>query len=244
MDDTTVSKVVKKGQISFAQQAVDHISEWSGNNLFQLNREKTKELVISFSHASLQFPPVTMDGGSIAVTEKAKLLGVIINNSLTWNDHVEELVKNAGQKLYFLTQLKRARVTPQDLVAFYCACVRSLLDYACAVFHFSLPQYLQTELERIQKRALFTIYPGLSYAEALVEAGIESIQDHQRQLSINLFSAISENPDNKLNKLVPPIINSNYNYKENQEIQSPGCQDQAFCRVIHYERSATRIGPR
>ena len=25
---------------------------------------------------------------------------------------------------------------------------------------------------------------------------------------------------------------------------SPGCQDQAFYRVIHYERSATRIGPR
>ena len=99
-------------------------------------------------------------------------------------------------------------MTPQDLVAFYCACVRSSLDYACAVFHFSLPQYLQTELERIQKRALFTIYPGLSYAEALVEAGIESIQDHQRQLSISFFSAISENPDNKLNKLVPPILNS------------------------------------
>ena len=45
-----------------------------------------------------------MDGGSIEVTEKTKLLGVIINNSLTWNDHVEELVKNAGRKLYFLTQ--------------------------------------------------------------------------------------------------------------------------------------------
>ena len=211
-----------------SQQAVDHISEWSGNNLFQLNREKTKELVISFSHASPQFPPVTMDGGSIAVTEKAKLLGVIINNSLTWNDHVEELVKNAGRKLYFLTQLKRARVTPQDLVAFYCACVRSSLDYACAVFHFSLPQYLQTELERIQKRALFTIYPGLSYAEALVEAGIESIQDHQRQLSINLFSAISENPDNKLNKLVPPIINSNYNLRKTRKFRVPVAKTKRF----------------
>ena len=73
-----VSEVVKKGQISFAQQAVDHISEWSGNNLFQLNREKTKELVISFSHASPQFPPVTMDGGLIEVTEKAKLRGVLL----------------------------------------------------------------------------------------------------------------------------------------------------------------------
>ena len=179
-------------------------------------------------HASPHFPPVTMDGGLIEVTEKAKLLGVIINNSLTWNDHVEELVKNAGRKLYFLTQLKRARVTSQDLVAFYCACVRSSLDYACAVFHFSLPQYLQTELERIQKRALFTIYPGLSYAEALVEAGIESIQDHQRQLSINLFCAISENPDNKLNKLVPPIITSNYNLRKTRKFRVPVANTKRF----------------
>ena len=165
---------------------------------------------------------------TVAVTEKAKLLGVIINNSLTWNDHVEELVKNAGRKLYFLTQLKRARVTPQDLVAFYCACVRSSLNYACAVFHFSLPQYLQTELERIQKRALFTIYPGLSYAEALVEAGIESIQDHQRQLSINLFCAISENPDNKLNKLVPPIITPNYNLRKTRKFRVPVAKTKRF----------------
>ena len=144
------------------------------------------------------------------------------------DNNVEELVKNAGRKLYFLTQLKRARVTPQDLVAFYCACVRSSLDYACAVFHFSLPQYLQTELERIQKRALFTIYPGLSYAEALVEAGIESIQDHQRQLSINLFCAISENPDNKLNKLVPPIITPNYNLRKTRKFRVPVAKTKRF----------------
>ena len=112
--------------------------------------------------------------------------------------------------------------------AFYCACVRSSLDYACAVFHFSLPQYLQTELERIQKRALFTIYPGLSYAEALVEAGIESIQDHQRQLSINLFCAISENPDNKLNKLVPPIITPNYNLRKTRKFRVPVAKTKRF----------------
>ena len=83
-----------------------------------------------------------MDGGSIAVTEKAKLLGVIINNSLTWNDHVEELVKNSGRKLYFLTQLKRARVTPQDLVAFYCACVRFITRLCVCSFSFLIATVL------------------------------------------------------------------------------------------------------
>ena len=161
VDDTSVSEVVTKGQNSIAQQAVDHISVWSRNNMFLLNREKTKDLVISYSRSPPHFLPITMDGGLIEVTEKAKLLGVTINNRLTWNDHIDNLVKKARRKLYVLVQLKRAQVSTQDLVAYYCACVRSSLDYACPVFHFSLPQYLHAELESVQRRALFTIFPGL-----------------------------------------------------------------------------------
>lgn len=72
------------------------------------------------------------------------------------------------------------------------------------------------------------VYPGISYAEALVEAGIESIQDHQRQLSINLFCAISENPDNKLNKLVPPIITPNYNLRKTRKFRVPVAKTKRF----------------
>lgn len=45
--DTTVSEVALKGQQSKGKQAVDHVSWWSGKNLFQINGDKTKELVIN-----------------------------------------------------------------------------------------------------------------------------------------------------------------------------------------------------
>ena len=80
--------------------------------------------------------------------------GITINSSLTWNDHIEDLVKKAFHKLYFLVQLKRAQISPKDLVAYYCACNRSTLDYACPLFHHALPKYLQLDLDRVQKRAL------------------------------------------------------------------------------------------
>ena len=48
VDDTTVSETIQKGQQSKAKQVVDHVSEWSKKNFFQLNCEKTKELIISF----------------------------------------------------------------------------------------------------------------------------------------------------------------------------------------------------
>ena len=45
---------------------------------------------------------------------------------------------------------------------------------------------------------------------------------------INLFCAISENPDNKLNKLVPPIITSNYNLRKTRKFRVPVANTKRF----------------
>ena len=181
VDDTTVSENIPKGQQSKSQEAVDAIYGWSKENLFQLNGEKTKELVISFSRDSPQLPRVCIDGTPIKTIQSTKLLGLTINDTLTWNDHIEELVKKASKKLYFLIQLKRAHVPTSDLVTYFCACIRSSLDYACPVFHYSLPKYLQVELERVQRRALSCIFPRVHYSDALQLAGLESIRAHQEK---------------------------------------------------------------
>ncbi|PFX12666.1 putative RNA-directed DNA polymerase from transposon BS [Stylophora pistillata] len=119
VDDTTLSKKVPNGQQSRAQEAVDHVSNWSVDNLFQLNLEKTKELAISFCRFPELFDPVIIDGTQIQATTSNELLGLTINNTLTWNDHVDGLVKKAARKIHFLVQLKRARVPAEDLVAYY-----------------------------------------------------------------------------------------------------------------------------
>ena len=69
--------------------------------------------------------------------------GLTISDNLTWNAHVSEIIKKASKKLYYLVQLKRARVPPSDLVLFYTSCVRSGVDYAVPVFYNALPQYLK-----------------------------------------------------------------------------------------------------
>ena len=47
---------------------------------------------------------------------------------------------------------------PEDLIKFHVACIRSILLYACQVYHYSLPDYLSKSLERIQKRVMKIIY--------------------------------------------------------------------------------------
>ena len=143
-------------------------------------------------------------GNSIESVQCAKLLGVVINSNLTWNDHIKELLKKASRKHDFLVQLKRARAPSDDLVAYYCgACIRSSLDYACPVFHYALPKYQQVELEGVQKWALSFIFPGVSYNDALSLAGIDCMRVDHEQIFSQLFQSVVNNSFNKIHDLLP-----------------------------------------
>ena len=76
---------------------------------------------------------------------------------------VNQLIKKANKRMYFLVLLKRAKVPFLDTVNFYCTCIRSILEYCSPVFHFALPAYLNDDLERVHRRALSIISSGLSY---------------------------------------------------------------------------------
>ena len=102
---------------------------------------------------------VTVNGKEIELVDSAKLLGVIISNNLTWNAHIKEVIKKARERLYYLIQLKRARLPVKDLVLFYTSRVRSVMDYAVPVFYHGLPQYLKNDLIRLEKRAISIINP-------------------------------------------------------------------------------------
>ena len=49
----------------------------------------------------------------------------------------------------------------------YTACIRYIMDYAAPVFHHALPQYLINELFRVEKRAMYIIFPKNDYKLAL-----------------------------------------------------------------------------
>ena len=118
VDDTTASEVVRKGQVSNAQIIADEVAEWSSRNRVKLNIDKCKELRISFASVSREFPPVVIGGECIKAVSDAKLLWVTILSDLSWNAQITEVIKKAAKRLYFLIQLKRARVSQKDLCLF------------------------------------------------------------------------------------------------------------------------------
>ena len=82
---------------------------------------------------------------------KVDLLGVHLNKSFTWHDHVNETFKQASKRLRILRVLKPF-VSHEELHQVYVASVRSVFDYACALL-VGLDIGLSKKLQRIDKRA-------------------------------------------------------------------------------------------
>ena len=82
-----------------------------------------------------------VNGKPLEVVEETKLLGLTITSDLKWNNHVSNIVSKFSKRLYILVQLKRAKVPKKDTIQFYTTCIRPVLEYASAVFHYSLPHY-------------------------------------------------------------------------------------------------------
>ena len=122
---------------------------------------------------------------------------------MTWNIHINEIVKKASKRLYFLIQLKRANVARTDLGLFYPSCIRSIMDYAVPVFHYSLPRYLMRELEHVQKRAMSIICPGNGYHEALDIMNFKELAIHHDEMCETLFDTIVNDNNHRFYKLLP-----------------------------------------
>ena len=155
------------------------------------------------------------------------VLGITISSDLKWSAHVDSITNKAAKRLYLLRQLKRVGIAPSHLVLFYCSVIRSVLEYACQVFHCNLPLYLSDETERIQRRALRIIFPTCNYSEGMVKAGLPSLYDRRSQLYKELFSNI-EQGDHKLRHLLPAHSRRNYYLRSNRKFVVPVCKTNRY----------------
>ena len=182
---------------------LNHISEWSKINSFQIHLEKCKELIISFKKQPTQLDEMEIEGQIIERVQSAKIL-IILRDDLSWTDYVNIITRKASKRLYLLRQLQRAGIDILNLVNIYCFCIRSTLEYACQVFHSSLPKFLSEKIERIQKRAMRITFPGISYSSALAESGLLSLHERREFLSNKLCNDIVIGSKHKLKSLLPP----------------------------------------
>ena len=135
VDDSTLFEICEMNSISLMQESVDIAAEWTKNNDMKINSEKSKEMIIRYTHGNLgnEVPNILIEGKVVERVDHVKILGITLSNDLTWKRHVDNIVKKAGKRIYMLYQLKRAGVNQADLVTIYISVVRPVVEYACPV---------------------------------------------------------------------------------------------------------------
>ena len=101
-------------------------------------------MVLTLKKSQQEFEPILINGDALEYVKNIKLMGLNISSDMTWNIHINETIKKASMRLYFLVQLKTAKIAHTYLGLFYSSCIRSkkILEYAVPVFHYNLPKYL------------------------------------------------------------------------------------------------------
>ena len=96
-------KVCDRKYVSVIQESVDIAARWTVQNYMKINSGKSKKMIISYAqdgNVRNNIPNIKIEGMGVDKVDRAKLLGVTISQDLTWNKHVENIVKTKPGKDY------------------------------------------------------------------------------------------------------------------------------------------------
>jgi len=183
VDDTPITQILcDRNTPSAMDESVQYLVSWSRTNKMLINHTKTKEMILGSAKAD-QIPSLFIEGRKIERVTQFKLLGVHISDDFRWESHINAIYNKVSSRLHFLKVLKRSGVGPNDLLYFYTAVIRPILEYACVVWNHNLTAKQSDKIESLQKRALRIIHSdqvlGMPYENLLYLSNIEPL--HQRR---------------------------------------------------------------
>lgn len=193
-DDTKIFSIVNNARdAAIFQSSIDRLHAWCIQNELQLNVSKCK--IMSFYRRDTRYVSEYGIGDvQLERVEECRDLGITMDRTLSFNSHVDTITAKAYASLGFLKRMCSNMHDPYTLKSLYCAHVRSVLEYACVIWH---PQY-QTQIDRIESiQRKFTRFalrylnwnidnnPWPTYETRCKMISIESLE--RRRMNANIF---------------------------------------------------------
>ena len=131
-------------------QELKEISEWLKVNKLSLNIKKTHYMIFTTKRKRLVDVSLQIDGHIINKTDSTKFLGVIIDNKLSWKNHIKHVVGKVSRGIGMI--LKARKWLNQDaLVTLYYSFIFPYFVYCNHVWGSAYESSLE-KLHRLQKK--------------------------------------------------------------------------------------------
>lgn len=136
------------------QTAILDLDNWCKQNGMVINIDKTKAMLIttrqkrSRINGNLQ---IYLNNTQVSTVSNEKVLGVVIDNNLTWAEHVSKMAKKMSTNIWLMSKIKYYLSLEHRLI-FYKSYIQPHLDYANIVWGNTTKNNLM-QIEKLQKRA-------------------------------------------------------------------------------------------
>ena len=118
------------------QKSLQSINGWCKENGLKLSSLKSHSVMFTWRRKWSFSKPLRVDGNDIEMKESTKLLGITLDNKLSWNEHI---IKQCKKAKGILMQCRRAvgptwGFTPKTMKWIYTAVVRPSLAYGATIW--------------------------------------------------------------------------------------------------------------
>ena len=79
---------------------MNNIHQRAKQQMMDISQKKTKAMIFNFTQNSQFTTRLNLKGENIEMVKKMKLLGIIINDKLTWDDNCAFLIKKKLSKVH------------------------------------------------------------------------------------------------------------------------------------------------
>ena len=188
-DDLLLYKpITHQSDFLAVQEDITEVENWSTANYLTLNPLKCKYLIISRkTKPLLPDSALTLNGHTLDQVDAYKYLGILLNKSLSWATHVDEVCSKARRMLGLLFRRYYQLSSPETIRQLYISLIRPHLEYACHVWAPHTSRDINA-LESVQKFACKMItrrWNGIAHYEDLLSAAnLPKLE--QRRLELKL----------------------------------------------------------
>ena len=155
------------------------ISDWGRRNCVKFNASKTCFIPISLSNLPSDYS-INFENVEIAPLTSINILGIEINNKLSWRNHIESIAKSASKKLGVLFRC-RSFFSSSELLQLYVGLIRPCLEYCSHVWGGSPFTRI---LDRVEAKAFRLI------DDARLTSSLDSLSLRRRVASLSIFYRI------------------------------------------------------
>ena len=231
-DDTKIYSVIKNdADIKSLQNDLDKLATWSKKWQLTFNKNKCKHIHLGQNEDSSAI--YYMDGEIITKTSQEKDLGVIVDNKLKFQDHINTQVKKAN-KILGIIKRSFSYLDKEMLLILYKSLVRPHLEYASTVWT-TTNKKERINIENVQRRAT-KILPTtklLSYPERLKFLGLPSLQYRRsRSDMVETYKIINNIDKIECRNLFP--LNNSQTRGHSQKIYKKHCRTNI--RKFHFSQ--------